>query len=68
MVTATEKKVFKVSISYTKFCGKMEKWLKFVLIALVCVSMWCQPVIWRAIPVFTCKNRPRSWNHTEIHY
>ena len=33
-------------------------WLKFVLTVSVCVSVWCQLVIWSVIPVFTCSNTP----------
>ena len=42
--------------SDTRFCGRVGKWFKFVLTMLVCVSVWCQLVIWGAVLVFTCKN------------
>ena len=41
--------------SNTKLCGSAEKWLKFVRTVLISVSMWCQLVIWSAIPVLGMK-------------
>ena len=32
------------------------------------MSLWCQPVIWSVILVFTCNSTPWSWNHTDMHY
>ena len=54
------KKYFLKSIhhSNTKFCGRVENWMKFVLTVLVCMSVLCQLVICSVIPVFTCSNTP----------